>query len=183
MAETNAQIIRNEIARYKTQIFDEVEKRCIKFCDSLCHEAIVDRQYANGAHDYTGNLLNSIVVCLYREQSPIYACYAADRVSKAIQVKMTTPGRYRFRGDYDGSDKSTYVPLVATNQGWGEDDARKFFQSYRPNGRNLFEIIVAYPVEYADWIESHRKTTGILATYDHAAHVGVEWLKLPRVYN
>ena len=178
---TNRTIVRNALAEYKAQIFDEVEIRCRKFCTDLCQEAIKDRQNAAGAHNYTGNLLNSIVVCLYRNKEPINAYYAAQYVTKAIQVKMRKRSRkrYRFAPDYDG-EKSQYLPTVQTNGGWGEDDARNFFQQYNPPGKNLFDIVVAYPVEYGKWVEAQRGTTGIINAYAHADKVGVTYLKLPR---
>jgi hypothetical protein len=181
MPGTNATIIHNAIANYKQAIFDEVEKRCRKFCTDLCQEAIRDRQSAPGAHNFTGNLINSIVVCLYREKEPINAYYAAQYVPKAIQVKMRQRKRkrYRFNPDYDG-EKSSYLPEVQTNGGWGEDDARNFFQSYVPQGKNLFDIVVAYPVEYGKWVEMKRSTTGIMQAYGHAEAVGVQYLKLVR---
>ena len=181
MPGTNAQIVHNAIANYRVAIFDAVEKRCRKFCTYLCQEAINARRNAEGAHNFTGNLLNSIVVCLYREKEPINAYYAAQYVPKAIQVKMRkrTRKHYRFNPDYDG-DKSHYLPEVQTNGGWGEDDARHFFQDYVPAGNNLFDIVVAYPVEYGKWVEQHRATTGILQSYAHAESVGVQYLKLIR---
>ena len=181
MPVTNRQIVHEAIAGYKTAIFDEVENRCRKFCTDLCQEAINARKNAPGAHNFTGNLINSIVVCLYRNREPINAYYAAQYVPKAIQVKMRqrTRKRYRFNPDYDG-DKSHYLPTVQTNGGWGEDDARHFFQDYVPKGKNLFDIVVAYPVEYGNWVETQRSTTGILQAYSHAEAVGVTYLKLVR---
>lgn len=181
MPVTNRQIVHEAIAGYKTAIFDEVEKLCRKFCTDLCQEAINARKNAPGAHNFTGNLINSIVVCLYRNREPINAYYAAQYVPKAIQVKMRqrTRKRYRFNPDYDG-DKSHYLPTVQTNGGWGEDDARHFFQDYVPKGKNLFDIVVAYPVEYGNWVETQRSTTGILQSYAHAEAVGVTYLKLVR---
>lgn len=181
MSGTNASIINNAIANYKQQIFDVVEKRCRKFCTDLCQEAIRARQNAEGAHNFTGNLLNSIVVCLYRDRMPINAYYAAQYVPKAIQVKMRrrVRKRYSFNPDYDG-ENSKYLPEVDTNGGWGEDDARHFFQQYIPKGKNLFDIVVAYPVEYGEWVEMKRGTTGILQAYSYAENVGISYLQLPR---
>lgn len=181
MSETNATIIRKAFADYRKEIFNEVEIRCRKFCTDLCQEAIRARQESDGAHNFTGNLINSIVVCLYKNKEPINAYYAAQYVPKAIQVKMRYRKRksYRFNPDYDG-EKSHYLPTVQTNGGWGEDDARRFFQSFVPGGKNLFDIIVAYPVEYGKWVEMKRGTTGILRTYEHAGQVGVTYLKLKR---
>lgn len=181
MSATNKAVIHKAFADYRKQILDEVEIRCRKFCTNLCQEAINARQNTEGAHNFTGNLLNSIVVCLYREREPINAYYAAQYVPKAIQVKMRERKRksYRFNPDYDG-DKSHYLPTVQTNGGWGEDDARNFFQNYTPKGKNLFDIVIAYPVEYANWIEIKRGTTGIMRAYSWSEQVSVQYLKLVR---
>lgn len=181
MSATNKAVIHKAFADYRKQILDEVEIRCRKFCTDLCQEAINARQNTEGAHNFTGNLLNSIVVCLYREREPINAYYAAQYVPKAIQVKMRERKRksYRFNPDYDG-DKSHYLPTVQTNGGWGEDDARNFFQNYTPKGKNLFDIVIAYPVEYANWIEIKRGTTGIMRAYSWSDQVSVQYLKLVR---
>ena len=45
---------------------------------------------------------------------------------------------------------------------------------------DLFDIVVAYPVEYASWVEKQRSTTGILQTYAYAERVGTTFLGLPR---
>ena len=178
MSVTNSQIVHFAIADYKTAIYNEIEKRCRKFCTDLCQEAIKARENTEGAHNFTGNLLNSIVVCLYKNKQPINAYYAAQYVPKDIQVKMRQRKRksYRFNPDYDG-EKSHYLPTVQTNGGWGEDDARNFFQNYRPQGTNMFDIVVAYPVEYGNWVEMRRGTTGILQTYAKAGELAVSYLQ------
>lgn len=187
MSATNAQIVEEAIAGYKTRILEEVKRRCITFCEHLCQEAIKARAQNKRAHDFTGNLINSIVVCLYQQGRPEYAAYAARFAPEAIQVKMrlrpTKSGlgykMYRFKVDYEGK-KSAYLPTVQTNGGWGVDDAREFFHSYNPGGGHLFDIVVVYPVEYANWIEMERGTTGILQAYANAEQVGVQYLKLVR---
>ena len=187
MPVTNRQIVHQAIAGYKKQILEEIKNRCIRFCEHLCQEAIRQRAINKRAHDFTGNLINSIVVCLYEKGKPEYAAYAAKYATEAIQVKMRLrPSKsgigyksYRFKHDYEGKS-SAYLPRVDTNGGWGVDDARDFFWSYSPKGGNLFDIVVAYPVEYAEWIEKERATTGILQTYAHAEAVGVTYLKLVR---
>ena len=182
MAGINASAIK-AVDNYKKQVLAEIEKNAISFCNALCQAAIIYRKHSGG-HDFTGNLLNSIVVCLYKERSPIYACYAADRVTKAIRVKMTNYmppwDRVFFKQDYEGHSGTKYKPEVPTHYGWGEDDAKMFFNSYRPSGHHIFDIVVAYPTEYAEWIEVKRKTTGILQTYDYAERTGTTWLQLPQ---
>ena len=107
------------------------------------------------------------------------AWYAADRVPEAIRPKMKQRKRKRvfFRPDYDG-ENSAYLPTVDTNGGWGVDDAQDFFENYTPKGKNLFDIVIAYPVEYANWIEQNRATTGILNSYLFAKRTGIQFLQL-----
>ena len=180
MSATNAHIVHNAIAGYREKVFDEVEKRCRKFCSDLCRAAIVARRVDPEAHNFTGNLLNSIVVCLYKNREPVNAYYAAQYVPKAIRVKMTVRKYgYRFKPDYDG-DNSKYRPEIETDKGWGVNDAKNFFRNYTPAGKNLFDIVIVYPVEYANWIEMERGTTGIMQTYAWAQEVGIRYLKLVR---
>jgi hypothetical protein len=183
MSATNKHIL-DAIDDYRKKIIDEVERRCRDYCQDLCWAAIRYRRENPDAHDFTGNLLSSIVVCLYRERKPLTAYYASEQfIPKAIQVKMSANNKYRkryfFNPDYSG-DTSMFRADVKTDKGWGENDARLFFNSFTPKGNNLFDIVVAYPVEYADIIENERSTTGIIDTYTHAEKVGVFWLKLVR---
>ena len=46
--------------------------------------------------------------------------------------------------------------------------------------KSMLDIVVAYPVEYGEWVEIKRSTTGIMQTYAHAEQVGVTYLKLIR---
>lgn len=178
MSATNAQIVHRAIEDYRKKIFDEVEKRCRKFCSDLCQAAITAREENLVAHNFTGNLITSIVVCLYREREPINAYYAAQYLPKAIHVKMTTRKYgYRFKPDYDGVN-SKYRPEIETDRGWGVNDAKRFFRNYTPKGKNLFDIVIVYPVEYANWIEIERGSTGIMQAYDWSERVGVQYLKL-----
>lgn len=183
MSATNKHILA-AIDDYRKKIVDEVENRCKEYCEDLCWSAIRYRRENPDAHDFTGNLISSIVVCLYREKKPVTAYYASEQfIPKAIQVKMSANAKYRkryfFNPDYSGTT-SGFRAEIRTDKGWGEEDARQFFQWYRPKGKNLFDIVVAYPVEYADFIESKRSTTGIIDTYTHAEKVGVFYLKLHR---
>ena len=175
----NRAIVRQGIKAYKEEILKTVQFNAELFCDFLCEQAIKHRETAPGKHDFTGNLLNSIVVCLYKKNKPVYASYAAERVAKAIQVKMTAPKKYSFKSDYEGA-QSYYNPTIKTDEGWGERDAAAFFRSYNPHNNSLFTIVVAYPVEYADWVEAMRATAGILNVYVEANNHGVQYLMLPR---
>lgn len=183
MSATNKHIL-DAIDDYRKKIIDEVERRCRDYCQDLCWAAIDYRKRNERAHNFTGNFINSIVVCLYKERQPLTAYYASEQfIPKAIQVKMSANKKYSKRYDFDPDyekDVSTYRAVIITDKGWGENDARIFFNSYKPKGKNLFDIIVAYPVEYADYIENLRGTTGIIDTYTHAEKVGVFWLKLVR---
>lgn len=180
MSATKAHIIKTIDGYYKA-IVDEVEKRCVTYCEDLCKAAIRFRLAEPEAHNYTGNLLNSIVVCLYRQKKPTIAFYATDYIEDEIRVKMTAPSKYVFSHDWDnyyrgGSRPTAYRPKVPTDEGRGRFDAKDFFAQYKPQGSNLFDIIVAYTVEYAEFAAN-----GIMGTYDHADKVGITFLQLPRV--
>ena len=176
----NKPIIAKAVEEYKNRvIIPTTEERLKSWCSEILHAAILARQRNPNAHNFTGNLLNSIVVCLYKNREPVMAWYAADRVPEAIRPKMKQRKRKRvfFRPDYDG-ENSAYLPTVDTNGGWGVDDAQDFFENYTPKGKNLFDIVIAYPVEYANWIEQNRATTGILNYYLFPKRTGIQFLQL-----
>ncbi len=178
----NREVIRKAVENFKNEvIIPETEARLKSWCSQILDAAILARQRDPKAHNFTGNLLNSIVVCLYRERQPVMAWYAGDRVPEAIMPKMRKRERRRvfFSQDYDGGE-SAYLPTVDTDGGWGRDDAEEFFESYVPPGNNLFDIVVAYTVEYGKWVEMERATTGILNVKHFAERTAVRFLTLNR---
>lgn len=179
MAETNQQILDRAFKDYEKYILKTTERELRTWCWNILEDAIKWRQGLPEAHNFTGNLLNSIVVCLYREKSPVIAYFSSSLVPEAIHPKMSVRKRrhYRFSPDYDGAN-SKYLPTVKTNKGWGRDDAEKFFERYVPDGNNLFDIVVAYTVEYADWVQAQRGTTGILQTRWNAKVTGSRFMKI-----
>lgn len=171
--------------RFEKQIRDVGRQRIEKWCMDLVTTAVKMRLGDPKAHNFTGNLLNSIVVCMYENSSPYKAFYAADdgRVHNAIMPKMTARSRpYSFvkSGDYEGRP-SHYTATVETDRGWGIDDAKEFFASFKPDGRNMFDVVVAYPVEYADWVQMQRNTTGYLETLGYAKKTAVKFLQIKTV--
>ena len=176
----NKSIIAKAVEQYKANIIiPTMEKHLRKWCWEILDAAIKARQRNPQAHNFTGNLLNSLVVCLSKNGQPVIAYFSSDIVPEAIMPKMKKRLRKRvfFKRDYDG-EESAYLPTVETNGGWGRDDAQEFFETYKPKGNNLFDIVVAYTVEYANWIQMERGTAGILNTYAYAERTGKTFLKL-----
>lgn len=172
-----SQTISKAFSAYKKYILETVEKELREWCWDLLNAAILWRERNRGAHDFTGNFLNSITVCLYRKNAPVIAYYSSSLVPDAIRPKMSAPKRSYFKRDYEGA-RSVYKPEVATNRGWSRDDAEAFFESYSPRGKNLFDIVVAYTAEYAGFIEHERQTTGILQTWRQARNTGIKFMEL-----
>lgn len=187
MTGTNTAIIDKMVRDYTKYVYDVTEKELKEWCYQLMTAAYKFRLGNPRSHEFTGNLINSIMVGLYRERRPIYACIVGDRgVVKApimgkMRVRRSTLGygakMYRFKQDWMGT-KSAYVPEVQTDGGSGINDARRFFRSYTPDGDNMFDLVVAYPVEYASWIEQQRQSTGILQTYSDAKATGMKLLQV-----
>lgn len=173
--------------QFDKQILDETEKRLKSWCYDLMVKAYKNRLSSPRAHDFTGNLINSIMVGLYRNGDPIYVCIVGEHgvVRAPVTGKMRirpsklgyTAKMYRFKNDWSGAS-SAYVPTIQTNGGNGIDDARLFFRNFRPSGKNMFDVIVAYPVEYANWVESERQTTGYLQTFLDAKNTGITFMEL-----
>ena len=173
-------VIAKAVENYRNDIIIPIVERTLKkWCWNILDAAIKARQRNPKAHNFTGNLLNSIVVCLYKNREPVIAYYASDIVPEAIMPKMRKRQRKRvfINKDYDGQE-SAYLPTVETNGGWGRDDAQNFFETYVPKGNNLFDVVIAYPVEYADWVEAQRATTGILNAYQYVERTGVRFMRL-----
>ena len=182
MAGTNETVINNAFKRYKEYIMRCAREELNIWCHDLVRAAVERRLGDPRAHNFTGNLLNSIAVCLYENGQPQRAWYSSETggVRSAIMGKMSPTKKkvYYFRGgDYDGKE-SFYRPTVETNGGYGADDARRFFQGYTPEGKNLFDIVVAYTVEYADFVQQQRNTTGILETHGYARHTGMSFMQI-----
>lgn len=166
------------LKEYQQGIYERVERQVGVFARDLIVEAIIERKTIPGAHDFTGNLINSIVVCVYKDGVPQTAYYPSQYgVPKAIRFKMTAPKTYHFKKDYSG-EESSYTARIKTNEGWGEDDARDFFNSFNPGRQAKFYIVVAYTAEYASFAEGLRRTAGFTATYDYAKRTGWQVLGL-----
>lgn len=171
-------IVQPAISDFKKEIEDKVEQNCKVYCKYILDAAITWRLHTEGAHNFTGNLINSIVVCLYKKNEPLVAYYSHSKVKRSIFHKMTQRKQvYDFYKDWDGVE-SMFDADEKTDEGYGENDAKKFFQQYRPNSNSLFDIVVAYPVEYADFVENKRQTTGYLMTKNVAENVGLTFLKM-----
>lgn len=172
---------------FEKQIMDVGRDRLKLWCKDLVKAAVKMRLEDPKAHNFTGNLLNSIVVCLYENGKPLEAFYAAEdgRVKSAIMPKMTARERpYSFfnSGDYEGS-RSVYKAEISTDGGWGVDDAKEFFLSFKPEGRNSFDVVVAYPIEYGNWVQMQRNTTGFLETIAYAEKTAIKFLKIKTINN
>lgn len=171
--------IHNAISSFKKTIRDEMSNRCKGLCEELLSLAIRNRESAPKKHNFTGNFINSIVVILCEKGKVVSAFYASDKIGKkAIAVKMTRrKGTYRFSNDFENTS-SVYSPKVDTNEGFGVHDAERFVMEYRGNGKNMFEIVVGYPVEYASYIELKRHTAGFIETRGMANSVSVKYLTI-----
>lgn len=168
--------------RFEKQIRDVGRRRIELWCRDLIKAAVNMRLNDFKAHNFTGNLLNSIVVCMYENGKPYKAFYASDdgRVKSAIMPKMTARERpYTFykTGDYEGKH-STYKAGVPTDKGWGIDDAREFFASFKPDGRNAFDVCIAYTTEYATFVQAQRNSTGYLETVAYAKDTALRFLQI-----
>lgn len=176
-----------KVAAYKIAVMDEIERRCDKYLDQLLDAAIKYRLTNEDAYDFTGNLINSICVGLWRERKLVKAVYSSNKVPKAVWSKATAmydkdgnPVRHYLAYDYSGGVDTYLTAEVNTNRGWGKTDALMFINSYQPEGDNYFDIVVAYTTEYALFVERVRKTTGILNTYMDAEALAFRTLELGR---
>ena len=164
--DANKKAVRDAIKAFRDNvIIDEVDRTAAFLCEGILRQASLFRQNAEGAHEFTGNLLNSIVTGYYLD-GELRDFFTTERigVKPSRYHKMTAShGVYFFKYDYRGR-RSFYRPTVETDGGKGAEDAIRFITSYKPQYRKGFEIVVAYTTEYATWVENQRKTTGFMNT-------------------
>lgn len=178
MSGSNAEILNIALRNFTKEKYDAMQQKLLTHCEEILDQAIQFRFGANNAHNFTGNLVNSIVVGLWREGKFVQGFLPGSRnnVEMVRRKKMTATGGikgsgwYKFRIDYDTVPNTMYHATVATDEGKGRNDAIAFLESFKPDKNAIFQIVVGYTTEYASWVESVRGTTGYLQT--------VEWVKM-----
>lgn len=183
MSVSNEAILRKGIEEFRRQQYDKLEKKLIVYCGEILRQALNFRLLTPDAHNFTGNLINSIVVGLYREGNLVMFVMPGSEqgIDRPVMKKMSYPFKYYFsetkkksRGgrrsvglDWDQTHPSSfYAPELKTNLIWGFTDAKHFIRSYQPKGKSVFEIVVGYTTEYASFVETKRHTTGYMQTVD-----------------
>lgn len=169
----NKKVIENAFKDFRDNTMPvEIIKRLNLICQNLLISAIHYRlrlSHAEG-HDYTGNLINSIVVVLYQdgEIADVWAAGEEGQIKKPICRKMTARKKaYFYRNDYSNT-QSKYRAEIATNRGVADEDIQAFLNSNTPSVQKGFCVTVAYTVEYAEWVEMERGTTGYVQTKQKA---------------
>jgi hypothetical protein len=154
----------------ETAMNDVIFKHLDTICSRLLLDAIIEhRLRTEGAHQFTGNLINSIVVILFNKVTGEQVNYFAyDRLKAPIRREMTSitargtqrKNRIHFYPDWQNRMGSSYLPDVVTDESYGHEDAISFAQSWSPETGKTFEICVAYTSEYAQWVNIHHHTVG-----------------------
>ena len=163
----------NTILEKKAEVYyTSLEKDLDLLCQNLVEAAVAFRLQAPESHNFTGNLLNSIVCALYKRGTLVRSYH--PKVKPAVARKMSIrKSKYYFRIDYEGGP-SRFSPDVITNKGFGERDATKFVREYKSSKDNIFEIVVAYTTEYALWVENNNQTTGYMRLKDFITSINID---------
>lgn len=192
MSVNNEAIMRAAMKEFRKEQYDILEEKLVKFCGLILQKAIDARlentsSSSERGHNFTGNLINSIVVGLFREGRLVMFVLPGDEqgIDRPIMKKMSYPFKYYFsekykksRGgrkslglDWDQTQPSSfYSPELKTNLLWGFTDAKRFIHSYKPSKKAVFQIVVGYTTEYASFVEEKRHTTGYMKM--------VEWVNM-----
>ena len=198
MAGTNSQIVEKAFRGYSEHIDKVIYDRLDKWCEEILRKAIFDRLMPEGSegHNFTGNLINSICVVLYRKSKSQKTTYFADRTGLKPAIRrelsaLNSRGRkrsYRLRfapgsklGDRDWSGRMSFLKpenLIPTDESYGIQDAHQFASLWYPTMSSDFVICVAYTSEYANFVEQQRHTTGFLETMDFVDRTAIEWVGL-----
>ena len=183
MADSNKVIV-NRAFKAFGKIMDEKSLKWVEnYAQSILYKAIDFRRNSPIGHDYTGNLLNSIVCAVYLDKKFKRAFFSGESgIRQPRYYEMTAShngnGRYFFEIDYSGK-RSWYKAEVETLRRKGLDDAYEFLSTYNPD-KDGFLVVLAYTTEYANFIEQIRPTTtGYLNTRKYAEKLGMVYFQLP----
>lgn len=176
----NKQVIKEAFKAYKRQVDHEVQREIELFAQNLVYRAIQERKKNPLKHDFTGNLLNSIVSAVYKDKNLSKAFFSGETgIRQPRMYEMTAShGRYHIKVDYEGKT-SNYVPDIETLRRKGLDDAYEFVSTYIPDTKG-YVIVVAYTTDYADFVEHERATTGFLSTFKYAEKVATRMFQLKK---
>ena len=179
MTGINAAIVKKAFKDFEKQMNDAILNEVYSYAKTLVLKAQDFRFMDNNAHNFTGNLLDSIVAAVYYNKSLKKAFFSDELgIKKPRYYEMTAShGRYYFKFDYSGKT-SVYKPEIETGRTKGIDDANRFVRSYSPK-IDGFLVVVAYTTAYASFVEAERGTTGYLNTFKYAEKLGVETFQLP----
>ena len=136
-------------------------------CMNILEHAILFRESSPNKHNITGNLLTGIMVCLFRRGKLIRTFTPVDDlgVKSPIRTQMTAPNRYHFNPDYEGDSAHIKATVRADSTSFGQDQALKWVRRrYKVSRKHLFEILVVYGADYAEWVEHERGTAGFAST-------------------
>lgn len=182
-------VVKRAARAFEAEMDKEIYSSLFKWCEQILSLAIEFRERDRKAHNFTGNLLNSIVVILYTDTKTIRNTadffFAAEEVRPAIAPKMssktsrggTRKNYYHFRPDYDQRD-SRFKPTIPTSGKWGQEDATRFASNYKPSKKMPFTIVLAYTVEYAEFIEQQRHTAGYIEMLKSTKKAAIEFVGL-----
>ena len=168
MAGANQAVLKKAFTDFEVEMHLETVKRIKLHCQNILVKAIQNRlkmSHTKG-HDYTGNLINSIVVVLYQdgEIADIWTAGEQGQIQKPKFRKMSARKKlYVYSNDYSRTS-SRYRAEVPTNRGFADEDIQNFLNTNIPSVQKGFCITVAYTVEYAEWVEIERATTGFVRT-------------------
>lgn len=198
MSETNLSIVKKAFKGYEEHIDKVVYNALDKWCVQILRDAIRNRYQPteDRGHNFTGNLINSIVVILYRRSNGKKTTYYADSTGLKPAIRREISGlnyrrRYRrydiyFRrgsrwGERDWTGRMSKLRadgLVATDESYGINDAHQFANIWYPTTNDDFVICVAYTSEYAYFVEQQRQTTGFLETMAYVGTTAIEYVGL-----
>lgn len=167
---TNTAIIKDAFKAFRKEMDTEIFKTLNLYSRNILSKAIRFRMASTDGHDFTGNLINSIVVALYQDGELLNAFTPGEDGmirSPKFQKMSARKKPYIFANDYSGM-QSKYKAEVPTNRGYAAGDIDQFLSTNVPAHKKGYCITVAYTVEYADWVETERQTTGYVQTLGFA---------------
>lgn len=198
MAGANIKNVDKAFGDFAKEIDNIMYGKLDNWCVEILRSAVRFRFNEPGGHNFTGNLINSICVLLYRKSTGVVKSYFAyDKAGLKLPIRKELsslnarkkrrqhnihfgPGSRFGSEDWSGGRSTLKVDnLIPTDESWGQNDATTFAMNWLPKDKNSdFVICVAYTSEYASFVEMQRQTTGYLETESFVGYSAIEWVGL-----
>ncbi len=152
---SNADVLRKGTEKAKKMIQDHIlDQILIPASKNILQDAIQGR--VSLGHNMTGNTVNAYVVAVYVRGILCHIETSAGGIKRPLRKKLRAGEKYyagkpRWDGDEQGR---TFVAPVDTSGEAEADASIAFIESFKPDSKDGFTLVVCNGVEYAEYQEA-----------------------------